>query len=111
MEGITRLQLPTPPPYIYMLSMILQQLKNYPKIRQCHNQLSDRIIYKTIAIEVVYLFIHSYAVNLVWLHCCTREPQWFQYLLLVFLEIQNVPLRTVFANPVTYNISLSYIRM
>ena len=32
-----------------------------------------------------------------------REPQWLQYFKLVFLEIQNVPLRTVFANPVTYN--------
>ena len=35
-------------------------------------------------------------------------PQWLQYFKLVFLEIQNVPLRTVFANPVTYDIA-SYV--
>ena len=38
---------------------------------------------------------------MVWLHCSTREPQWLQYFKLVFLETQNVLLRTVFANPVT----------
>ena len=38
-----------------------------------------------------------------WLHCITSESQWLQYFKLVFLEIQNVPLRTVFANPVTYS--------
>ena len=27
---------------------------------------------------------------------------WLQYFKLIFLETQNVPLRTVFANPVTY---------
>ena len=32
----------------------------------------------------------------------TREPQWLQYFKLVFLKIQNVPLRMVFANLVTY---------
>ena len=32
------------------------------------------------------------------------EPQWLQYFKLVFLKIQNVPLRTVFANPVTYTV-------
>ena len=38
---------------------------------------------------------------LAWLRCITSESQWLQYFKLVFLEIQNVPLRTVFANPVT----------
>ena len=37
--------------------------------------------------------------------CSTREPQWLQYFKLVFLEIQNVPLRTVFANPVTIKVT------
>ena len=72
--------------------MILQQLeKNYLKTQQC--QLGGRISYKTIV---------TYTVSLVWLHCSTREPQWLQYIKLVFLEIKSVPLRTVFANPVTY---------
>ena len=39
---------------------------------------------------------------LAWLHCITSESQWFQYFKLIFLEIQDVPLRTVFVNPVTY---------
>ena len=39
---------------------------------------------------------------LAWLQCNTSESQWLQYFKLVFLEIQNVPLRTVFANPVTF---------
>ena len=74
--------------------MILQQLeKNYLKTQQC--QLGGRISYKTIAKS-------TYTVSLAWLHCRTREPQWLQYFKLVFLEIQNMPLRTVFANPVTY---------
>ena len=42
-------------------------------------------------------------VYLSWLHCSTRESQCLQHFNFVFLEIQNVPLRTVFANPVTYN--------
>ena len=33
-------------------------------------------------------------------HCSTSESQWLQYF--KFLEIQHVPLRMVFANPVTY---------
>ena len=40
---------------------------------------------------------------LTWLHCSTGESQWLQYFKLVFLKIQNVPLRMVFANPVTYS--------
>ena len=47
-------------------------------------------------------------VCLTWLHCSTGESQWLQYFNLVFLEIQNVPLRTVFANPVTYYELLVY---
>ena len=54
--------------------------------------LSSSVSYKGIAIEVVYLQIW-------WLHCSTRELQYFK---LVFLKIQNVPLRTIFTNPVTY---------
>ena len=45
----------------------------------------------------------TYTASLAWLHCSTGEPQWLQYFKTVLLEIQNVPLRTVFANPVTYN--------
>ena len=47
--------------------------------------------------------------NLTWLQCGITEPQWLQYLKLVFLEIQNVRFGTVFANPVTCNyLSHSY---
>ena len=40
--------------------------------------------------------------SLVWLQCSTGETQLFQYFNTVFLEILNAPLRTVFANPVTF---------
>ena len=40
--------------------------------------------------------------SLVWLQCSTGETQLFQYFNTVFLEILNVPLRMVFAGPVTY---------
>ena len=42
--------------------------------------------------------------SLAWLQCSTGETQLFQYFNTVFLEILNAPLRTVFANPVTYNL-------
>ena len=76
----------------------MQQLeKNHLENQQC--QLGGRISYETIAI---YRW-STYTASLAWLHCSTGEPQWLQYFKLVFLEIQNVPLRTVFANPVTYS--------
>ena len=40
--------------------------------------------------------------SLVWLQCSTGETQLFQHFNTVFLEILNVLLRTVFADPVTY---------
>ena len=40
--------------------------------------------------------------NLTWLQCSTGEPQLLQYFKMVFLEIQNVRLRAVFVNAVTY---------
>ena len=39
---------------------------------------------------------------LAWLHCSTSESQWLQYFKLIFIEIQNVSLRTVFTNPITF---------
>ena len=39
--------------------------------------------------------------SLTWLQCSTGETQLFQYFNKVFLEMLNVPLRTVFADPVT----------
>ena len=41
--------------------------------------------------------------SLAWLQCSTWETQLLQYFDTVFLEILNVPLSTVFTNPVTYN--------
>ena len=45
----------------------------------------------------------SYTVNLAWLKSSTTEPQQLEYFKSVFLVIINVPLRTVFAETVTYN--------
>ena len=45
---------------------------------------------------------------LAWLHCSTSESLWLQYFKLIFFEIQNMPLRMVFANPVTYCIYLGF---
>ena len=44
----------------------------------------------------------SYTVNLAWLKSSTTEPQQLEYFKSVFLIILNVPLRTVFAETVTY---------
>ena len=44
----------------------------------------------------------SYTVNLAWLKSSTTEPQQLQYFKLVFLILLNVPIRTVFAETVTY---------
>ena len=41
--------------------------------------------------------------SLAWLQCSTGETQLFQYFNAVFLEILNAPLRTVFADPVTFD--------
>ena len=43
-----------------------------------------------------------------WLKSNTRKPQWFQYLKLVFLEIANVTIWSVFWNQVTY--AYTYVR-
>ena len=56
--------------------------------------------YKAIA---MYVYKYpTYIVSLVWLYCSKSEPQWLEYFKLVFFEIQNVSLRMVFENPVTY---------
>ena len=85
---------PPHPPPINSIRDITAVGKNHLKIQQC--QLGGRIIYETIAKW------STYTASLAWLHCSTGEPQWLQYFKLVFLKIQNVPLRMVFANPVTY---------
>ena len=87
----------TPPP-INSICDITAVGKNHLKNQQC--QLGGRISYETIATKISGQL--TYTASLAWLHCSTGEPQWLQYFKLVFLEIQNVPLRTVFANPVTY---------
>ena len=45
----------------------------------------------------------SYTVNLAWLKSSTTELQHLEYFKSVFLVIIHVPLRTVFAETVTYN--------
>ena len=42
-----------------------------------------------------------YTVNLAWLQSSTRELQWLQCFKVVFLDIPNVPLKTVFVETVT----------
>ena len=88
---------PAHPPPINFICDITAVDKNHLKNQQ--SQLDGKI----------YLQIHSYISRLpilcVWrgyIVAITSESQWLQYFKLVFLEIQNVPLRTVFANPVTY---------
>ena len=44
-----------------------------------------------------------YTASLAWLQCSTGETQLFQYFNTVFLEILNAPLRTVFADAVTFD--------
>ena len=87
---------PHPPPARPSLINFIRNItavdKNHLKNQQC--QLDGIFSYKSIAT--------TYTVCLAWLHCSTSESQWLKYFKLIFLEIQNVPLRTVFANPVTF---------
>ena len=47
----------------------------------------------------------NHTVNLAWLKSSTTELQQLEYFKSVFLVILNVPLRTVFAETVTYTLA------
>ena len=47
--------------------------------------------------------------NLAWPQSSVREPQCLEHSKLVFLEIQNVTVRSVLANPITYMHSMDII--
>ena len=57
--------------------------------------------YEALATRLLYL--RMYILNLAWLQCSTEEPQLLQYFKMVFLDIQNATICSVFVNPVTYN--------
>ena len=44
-----------------------------------------------------------------WLQSSTRKLQWLEYLISVFLEIQNVTIWSVFQNQVTYRIYMVFV--
>ena len=55
----------------------------------------------------LYLYSKS---GMATIQCSTGEPQLIQYFKMVFLKMQNVPLRTVFVNPVTIIHPLRVVR-
>ena len=110
-KGIAHLQLPTlnhHPPYPLSPAHLLINstcditVAGLLIIHQC--QLTNRNSYSYSQEYFIY------TVNLVQLQSSTRNPQQFYYLKLVFLEIPNVIIWSIFQNQVTYDYIIPFLR-
>ena len=91
-------------PLLHNTHDITGVVKNYLKNQQWI--LCGRVCYETLAIKLLYIYSKS---GVATMQHKSHEPQLLQHFKVIFLEIQNLQIRTVFVNPVTNNIFISML--